>query len=254
VISKNKIKYIRSLHEKKFREQENLFLVEGIKMINELLESDFRVSEIFATQEAFGQLKLPESRLKPEIISTDELNKISALKHPQGVLAIIAMNENSSIPDISEKLSLALDFIQDPGNMGTIIRICDWFGIETIFCSMNCVDVYNPKTIQATMGAIFRIKIHYVELSEFLKNQSKENGLPVYGTFLDGENIYNEALSQKGIIIMGNEGNGISKEIEPFVSQKLFIPSYPRTRVSSESLNVSTATAIICAEFRRRSL
>jgi TrmH family RNA methyltransferase len=146
------------------------------------------------------------------------------------------------------KLSLALDTVQDPGNLGTIIRIADWFGIEHVLCSKETVEVYNPKVVQATMGALARVSVHYVDLVEVLK----ETSLPVYGTFLEGEDIYGEALSAEGVIVMGNEGNGVSEEVKKLVSRKLYIPNFPKGRETSESLNVAVATAITCAEFRRR--
>jgi TrmH family RNA methyltransferase len=154
------------------------------------------------------------------------------------------------IESISKQISLALDEIQDPGNLGTIVRIADWFGIKDIFCSINSCDAYNPKTVQATMGAIGRVKIHYIDLLSFIQKANKH--MPVFGTFLNGTNIYTEKLSPNGIIVMGNEGNGISHEIEQLIDNKLFIPNFPLGEKTSESLNVATATAIICSEFRRR--
>jgi TrmH family RNA methyltransferase len=151
--------------------------------------------------------------------------------------------------DFDRKLSLVLDGIQDPGNMGTIVRVADWFGIEDIICSPDTADIYNPKTVQATMGAIARVKVHYTNLKDFLQ---KHNHLPIYGTFLEGKNIYCESLSENGFIVMGNEGNGIRPETEKAINRKLFIPSFPFEREASESLNVGVATGIICGEFRRR--
>ena len=140
-------------------------------------------------------------------------------------------------------------FGQDPGNLGTIIRLADWFGIEDIFCSTGTVDVFNPKTVQATMGAIARVKVHYCDLPKLI---SSLKGIPVYGTFLDGNIIYSETLSANGLIVMGNEGNGISREVEALINRRLYIPNYPQERETSESLNVAIATAVVCAEFRRR--
>ena len=179
------------------------------------------------------------------------MKKASFLRTPQGVLAVFKQQNHEIDPTIPEhELCLALDNVQDPGNMGTIIRIADWFGIEHIYCSNGSVDIYNPKTVQATMGAIGRVKIHYTSLPELIK--SLENKAPIYGTFLDGEDIYSSTLSNKGIIVMGNEGNGISEECSNLIKERLLIPNYPKERSTSESLNVSVATAIICSEFRRR--
>ena len=183
-------------------------------------------------------------------VSTDELSRASLLKTPQQVLAIFEQPEyETDISVISRSLCLALDDVQDPGNLGTIIRLADWFGIEHIFCSLNTVDVYNPKTIQATMGGIARVKLHYVSLPELIRSLKD---IPVYGTFLDGENMYTQQLSSNGLIVMGNEGNGIGKEVEELITRKLYIPNYPSERETSESLNVAIATAVVCAEFRRQ--
>ena len=152
---------------------------------------------------------------------------------------------------MKHSLCLALDDIQDPGNLGTIIRLADWFGIENIFCSHGTVDVYNPKVIQATMGALARVKLHYCDLVKLI---TSVKDIPIFGTFLDGNNIYGEDLSKNGLIIMGNEGNGVSKEVSKLINKKLYIPNYPTSRETSESLNVAIATAIVCAEFRRRSM
>ncbi len=248
-LSKNKIKYIHSLKDKKHRVENNTFIVEGYKMVNELLGS-MKCQLIIATKEYVNSL---DENIAEEIIevSEDELKKVSLLKNPQQVLAIFYQPENTfTESEINDNLNLALDNIQDPGNMGTIIRLADWYGIKNIFCSTDTVDIYNPKTVQATMGAISRVKVHYVDLHEFL---SQHKTVPIYGTFLDGESMYNKKLSNNGIIVMGNEGNGVRQEIENLVSDKLYIPNYPEDKKTTESLNVAIATAIICAEFRRRS-
>ena len=193
------------------------------------------------------------TRIPITVVSEEEMKKASFLRTPQGVLALFRQQQHEidlSAPE--RELCLALDNVQDPGNIGTIIRIADWFGIENIYCSNGCVDIYNPKTVQATMGAIGRVKVHYTNLPEFIS--SLKDKAPVYGTFLDGEEIYSRQLSDNGLIIMGNEGNGISKECEELIKERLLIPNYPAGRSTSESLNVSVATAIICSEFRRRKL
>ena len=158
-------------------------------------------------------------------------------------------DEETDVSVISHSLCLALDDVQDPGNLGTIVRLADWFGIEHIFCSPNTVDIYNPKTVQATMGGIARVRLHYTPLPEFIRSLK---GIPVYGTFLDGENMYTQPLSAYGLIVMGNEGNGIEDEVERLINRKLYIPNYPAERETSESLNVAIATAVVCAEFRRQ--
>lgn len=248
-LSKNCIKYIHSLELKKNRKAEKVFLAEGPKLVGDLL-GHFPCRFLAATSEWMSRHR---SLLQAENIievSTDELSRASLLKTPQQVLAIFEQPEyETDISVISRSLCLALDDVQDPGNLGTIIRLADWFGIEHIFCSLNTVDVYNPKTIQATMGGIARVKLHYVSLPELIRSLKD---IPVYGTFLDGENMYTQQLSSNGLIVMGNEGNGIGKEVEELITRKLYIPNYPSERETSESLNVAIATAVVCAEFRRQ--
>ena len=253
MLSKNKIKFIQSLSRKKIREQENVFLVEGNKMVIEALQSNFSLKLICGT---LGFLK--ENNITPkdaeEVYEAlpDEIEKASLLRSPQESLAIVKIPERQFQASlISSEFTLALDFIQDPGNLGTIIRIADWFGIKHILCSENTVDCYNPKVIQASMGAIFRVQLHYLNLTETLTEANKI-GIPIFGTFLEGENIYKHSLNKNGILVMGNEGNGISGKIESLITNKIHIPSFPANEQSSESLNVATATAICCSEFRRR--
>lgn len=251
MLSKSLIKLVRSLDVKKFRKESGLFVAEGNKIVHDLLDSDIYCEKIIATNKWLAENNIKNSNA--EIIATNEsdLSRISFLRAPQGVMGIFRQRTTETDNRIAEKtLCLALDDIQDPGNLGTIIRIADWFGIENIFCSNDTADIYNPKSIQATMGAIGHVKIHYTDLPQFLESQSKNT--PIYGTFLDGDNIYSKELSANGIIVMGNEGKGIGKECARIINKRLFIPNYPSGRTTSESLNVSTATAIICAEFRRR--
>ena len=223
-LSKNRIKYIHSLELKKNRKTEKVFLAEGPKLVGDLL-GHFPCRFLAATPECL-------------------------LKTPQQVLAVFEQPEyETDASVISHSLCLALDDVQDPGNLGTIIRLADWFGIEHIFCSPNTVDVYNPKTVQATMGGIARVKLHYTPLPDLIQSLKD---IPVYGTFLDGENMYTQKLSSNGLIVMGNEGNGIGKEVEQLINRKLYIPNYPAERETSESLNVAIATAVVCAEFRRQ--
>ncbi|MDP2335716.1 MAG: RNA methyltransferase [Bacteroidota bacterium] len=252
MLSKNKIKLIQSLSRKKNRDETGLFLAEGNKMVEEALRSDFKVETLVCTS-GFLQLH-PEIRLTvKELIETDSesIQKASLLQNPQDSLAIVRKPSNPEpVLNLKTELILALDFIQDPGNLGTILRIADWFGIKTVVCSENTVDVYNPKVVQASMGAIFRVKTAVTDLKDFLKTATR-NQVPVYGTFLEGQNIYTETLSSNGIIVLGNEGNGISPEVAKLVSHKISIPSFSSGK-GSESLNVAVATAICCSEFRRR--
>ncbi|UKK49770.1 RNA methyltransferase [Prevotella sp. E13-17] len=242
MISKNQIKFIKQLDQKKYRKRENVFVAEGHKVVGDLLSCGFEPHTIFAT----NQWKAPRDIAFQEV-TDDELRKISFLQHPQQVLAIFHMPA-ASPATIQDQLVLALDGVQDPGNLGTIIRIADWFGISDIFCSADTADVWNPKVIQATMGSIARVRITYTDLVALIK----EAQVPVYGTLLDGDNIYQQTLSQNGIIVMGNEGNGISPEIRQLITNKLLIPDFNTGDSHAESLNVAIATAITCSEFRRR--
>lgn len=247
-LSKNRIKYIRSLELKKNRKEEKVFLAEGPKLVGDLL-GHFPCRFLAATSE---WLNLQQRIAADEVleVSSEELARASLLKTPQQVLALFEQPEYKWDKEVvSHSLCIALDDVQDPGNLGTIIRLADWFGIEHIFCSPNTVDVYNPKTIQATMGGIARVKVYYTPLPELIRSLGD---LPVYGTFLDGGNMYEQQLSTNGLIVMGNEGNGIGDEVKELINRKLFIPNYPQERQTSESLNVAIATAVVCAEFRRQ--
>lgn len=250
MLSKNKVKYIRSLELKKFRNEYNTFVAEGNKLVADMLpafDSELIIAKPcwMATQ---GDIPAKELLVAEE----DDIRKASFLKNPQDVLAVFKLPDWSiDAVKPAEELVLALDNIQDPGNLGTIIRIADWFGIRHIVCGMDSADAFSPKVVQATMGALARVKVYYTPLEAYLKEQAGQS-VPIYGTFLDGENIYDKKLMTSGIIVMGNEGNGVSPEIERLVNEKLFIPSYPPNDETSESLNVAVATAIVCAEFRRR--
>lgn len=250
MVSKNRIKAVQSLNLKKNRDESHLFVAEGPKVLNEMLNS-FHCCYLAGTEEWFCTHKDIQADAIDKV-SEQELQRLSMLRTPQQVLAIFEKPKIKTIPPskINKELILALDNIQDPGNLGTIIRLADWFGIENIVCSPNTTDIYGPKTIQATMGALAHINIIYYDLSAFFKTLEKNT--PIYGTFLDGENIYQQELSPHGIIIMGNEGNGISSQLEKYINHRLYIPPYPANRNKVESLNVSIATAITCAEFRRR--
>ncbi len=250
-LSKNKIKYIRSLKDKKNRLESGVFVAEGVKLVLDLINNNMPcrfVATLSEVVETYPELKSFELH----IASSEELQRASVLKTASSIIGVFYMPKiDIEKTNFDNNLTLVLDDIQDPGNLGTILRIADWFGIEDVVCSENTVDVYNSKTVQATMGAIARVKTHYTNLVSFLKSHSH---LPVYGTFLEGNNIYTQPnLSNHGFIVMGNEGNGISPEVSNLVREKLFIPSFPPNREStSESLNAAVATAIICSEFRRR--
>ena len=259
-ISKNQIKFIRQLEQKKFRRREGLFVAEGTKVVGDLL-AHYQPHSLFATPDWFASNSVPKTVLStvPELVegqdgpivtevSPEELSRISFQQHPQQVLALFPIPSHP-FTFSPLHLSLALDGIQDPGNLGTIIRIADWFGIQTIFCSEDTVDAWNPKVVQATMGSIARVNIIYTSLVELI--DTLPDDYPVYGTLLDGDNIYTQPLTPHGLIVMGNEGNGISPEIRQKVNHRLLIPSY-RNDDTAESLNVAIATAITCAEFRRR--
>ncbi|OFY89867.1 MAG: hypothetical protein A3K10_15325 [Bacteroidetes bacterium RIFCSPLOWO2_12_FULL_31_6] len=240
MLSASQKKFVNSLKQKKFRKQHNCYVVEGTKMVEEFLLSDFEIETIFAVSEWADN----HPNLQVEVISEKELKSISSLTTPNKVIAI-AKQKDKAISDLSQLLTIALDDIQDPGNFGTIIRTADWFGITNIICSEDCVEVYNPKVIQATMGSLFRVNVFYTNLGTFF---SKNSDLTVYGALLDGDNVCQQKLKSKGsVLLMGNESNGISQKLIPFVTKKITIPKFGK----AESLNVATATAILCYEYRR---
>ena len=250
MISKNQFKFIRQLDQKKYRRREGLFVAEGTKVVGDLLQR-YQPHSLFATAE---WLAANHSVLSPSLaiteVSSDELQRSSFQQHPQQVLALFPIPDHAASTAFQPSaLSLALDGVQDPGNLGTIIRIADWFGIKTIYCSEDTVDAWNPKVVQATMGSIARINLIYIDLPELL--DTLPDSFPVYGTLLDGEDIYQQPLSENGLIIMGNEGNGISEAVRTRINHRLLIPSFSQGD-TAESLNVAIATAITCSEFRRR--
>jgi RNA methyltransferase, TrmH family len=241
MVSKNQIKLITSLHQKKYRMAHQLFIAEGVKGINELLHSNFELEHLYVTIDDFKFVPTTQKT----VISDADLKKISALTTPNTCLAVFKIPKEK--PIFNKGLIVALDTIRDPGNMGTILRLCDWFGINQIVCSKETVDLYNPKVVQATMGSIARVNINYLNLRDFLETTS----LPIYGTFMDGENLYNSEITDEGIIVLGNEANGISSEIEAMVTKRITIPRFGNLQ-QTESLNVATATAIVLSEFKRR--
>lgn len=247
MLSKSNIKQITSLRVKKYRNEINLFVAEGERLVSEIIESSLKIKVIYyCAGWANGAKRNDFERVA---ITEAEMKKISGLSTPSNVLATVSIPEYT-ITDckIRNTLTIALDDIQDPGNLGTIIRLADWFGVDCILCSKNTVDAYSPKVIQACMGSISRVKVVYCDLQKVLLDADQ----PVYGAFMEGNNIYKETLPKNGIIVMGNEGNGISREIEKLVTQKIHIPSFANNRTTVESLNVATATAVVLSEFRRK--
>jgi TrmH family RNA methyltransferase len=254
MISKNQIKFVRQLEQKKFRKAENLFIAETHKVVGDLLAAGFRPVQLFATNDWISEHCPMLATLDCQIteVCLDELTRLSLQQHPQQVLALFPIpSAPQPLSNLTSKLSILLDNVQDPGNLGTIIRIADWFGIDTIYCSPGTVDAWNPKVVQATMGSIARVHIIYIEPDELFSQLPAD--YPIYGTFLDGENIYTQQLTSHGLIVMGNEGNGISDAVRARVSHKLLIPDFHKGD-TADSLNVAIATAITCSEFRRRSL
>ena len=238
MLSKNEIKEIKALGQKKFRDERGLFVVEGEKLVAEALGSGCEVV----------------AHYRVEDIGEDAMARISQLTHPSPALAVVRQPAPAPFTLVSDELVLALDGVRDPGNLGTILRIADWFGIQQILASEDTVEVYNPKVVQATMGAIFRVRVHYCDLPSQLQSMKDCAAIPVYGTFLDGDNIYEMPSTKGGIIVMGSEANGISPEVAATVTKRLYIPPFPHDAHTSESLNVAVATAITCAEFRRRTV
>lgn len=248
MISKATIKKIHALDMRKFRRNERLFVAEGPKLVDELCAT-MKPVYIAALPEWISENAKIVSGTEYDIVTPDELQRASLQKNPQQVIALFPIPEHRLCTEqLKNELVLMLDGVQDPGNLGTIARIADWFGIRNIICSAETADIYNPKAVQATMGALARVKFHYTDLLQLL---SQYDG-PVYGTFLDGENIYGQELSENGIIVMGNEGKGISQGVGEMINRRLYIPNYPIGTQTTESLNVAIATSIVCAEFRRR--
>ena len=249
MITRARIKWIKSLEMRKFRLLHNAFVAEGPKLVGELLPYSTPLY-VAATQEWLTENSHLLSNLtEVDVVNQEELERVSLLRTPQSVLAVMPIPEKKlDLATLQSQLVIALDGVQDPGNLGTILRIADWFGVHQILCSEGTADVYNPKCVQSCMGALARVEVHYCNLPDVLTGVQ----MPVYGTFLDGTDIYGEALSAHGIIVMGNEGNGISKEVAKLVSHRLYIPNFPKGSFTTESLNVAIATGIVCAEFRRR--
>lgn len=249
MLSKGTIKRLTSLRIKKFREEQGVFTAEGARLVDELAGSSLTVRELYYTPEWSG--RSPAGEYHCQEVSSDEMRRISSLTAPSSVFAVVDIPEYGveSI-DFANELTLALDTVQDPGNLGTIVRLASWFGIGSVMCSRSTADIFAPKAVQATMGAIARVRVVYCDLAEGLAQLSGQ--VAIYGAFMDGLSIYEAELYPRGVVVLGNEGNGISPAVERLVSQRLHIPSFAADRPGVESLNVAMAAAIICSEFRRR--
>lgn len=246
MLSKAVIKYINSLQVKKYRNQHQAFVVEGAKSVKELLESEFELQQVYVTESFEKEHQhLLNKGISYEVVSEADLVRAGTYASNNAALAVAAMRDLPTLKVQTSELVIALDDIRDPGNLGTIIRIADWYGIEKIICSENCADFYNPKVIAATMGSFTRLQVHYIDLENWLKGHAATH--QVYGASLDGENIHQMKLKPQGIVVMGNEANGIRPEIAKQINQLIKIPAFGK----AESLNVATATAIIIDNFRR---
>jgi len=246
MISKSQISFIKSLHQKKIRKEQGLFIVEGLKSIQEFINSEYLVDSVYCTEYLMPKLDNLSRKIKPVIISESELSRISALSTPQAILAVVQIPKqtNLNIKKRDGSFILALDGVQDPGNLGTIIRTADWFGLNTILCSMDTAEVYNPKVVQASMGSLSRVNIIYTDLGVLFS----QTNIPVYGALLDGKSIYETDFGQAGIILLGNEGNGISKDLLDKINYPITIPRFGK----AESLNVAISASIFCSELRRK--
>jgi len=255
MISKNDIHFIRSLSRKQIREENQCFIAEGEKTLNDILYSDWEPERILATEKWLAQYEgiCQKRGVTAELINEKELGRISQLTSPNQVLAIVKMKETKALPETLEGLNLILDGISDPGNMGTIIRTADWFGVKHVICSENCADIYNPKVIQASMGSFLRTRVHYTDIVSFIRNNAKTT--PFYETTTQGESVFTTALNPNACIVIGSESHGISQEVSRQITHKISIPSYSQQTAlqsSVESLNAGVATAIFLAEFRRQ--
>jgi len=254
MISKNRIKYIRSLQDKKARDEEQLYVIEGDKLIKDYLNSGTRLRLLAAVPEFIALLMPGEKAAIDEIESASfrDLERMSSLKTPHNAIAVVPMPEPVSDPiKIADNILIALDSIQDPGNLGTILRAAAWFGFRYVVCSLNCADLYNPKVIQASMGAMLNVTVWYQDLKKMMEEDVRKE-LPVYGTYLEGESVYSSKLGNRGIIMLGNESRGISDDLLPFITTRLLIPKFSSSSHGVDSLNVAMAASVILSEFARR--
>ncbi|WP_207532891.1 TrmH family RNA methyltransferase [Desertivirga arenae] len=247
MLSKSQISFVNALQQKKHRKEHGLFIAEGVKSITEFLSSDYTVSSIYCTADHLERFSKITQKVKIHEVTDAEIKKLSALTTPQSAIALVEIPEKTGFAPESfkGKFTLVLDGIQDPGNLGTIIRTADWFGLEHIVCSVDTVDAFNPKVVQATMGSLSRIRVTYTDLLPFLKSTK----LPIYGALLDGKNIYEANFKEEGFVVLGNEGKGISEQIIAQVTESVTIPKFGK----AESLNVAIATSIFCSEIKRNS-
>jgi len=256
MLTRNQIKFISSLQKKKIREEERLFIIEGDKIVREFLGSGMKIVSLVAKPEFISSLGQELRSTVEDIIpvSYEELKKISGLKSPHNAMAIVRMpdTENNPMPSPDE-FTIVLDCIQDPGNLGTIIRAAAWFGFRRIICSIDSVDVFNPKVIQATMGAILNVEVLYSDLRDFL-GKARKASVPVFGTLLEGDSVYNSALGKSGIILLGNESKGISRELTRYIDYRISIPKFTLNDRGIESLNAGMAASIVFSEFKRRTV
>ncbi|MDQ0638196.1 TrmH family RNA methyltransferase [Pedobacter sp. W3I1] len=245
MLSKSQISFIKSLHQKKYRKEHGLFIVEGIKSIKEFFQSSYQIHTIFYNSEQYNLLPKLPANINLFEVKNAELDKISTLQTPQGFLALVHIPKNKALVlnELKNQFTLVLDGVQDPGNMGTIIRTADWFGFKDIICSADCVEIFNPKTVQATMGSLARVNIYEADLPVFLE----KNTIPVFGALLDGESIYKTQWGTEGLVVLGNEGKGISAEVIKKINKPVTIPRIGE----AESLNVAVSAAIFCAELVR---
>ena len=251
MLSKHLTNIIQNLEKKKFREKYNLFKIEGEKLVQELFLSDMKVDTLIARPSWIERNRRKAQSYNTIEVNEIEMGRVSNFKSLPEVIALAQIPVKEHSPEeIKNELSIVLNGIQDPGNLGTILRLSDWFGVRHVFCDHDCANIFNPKSVQASMGAIFRVNVFYLDLVEFIP-QFVDQDFPCYGAFLEGENIYRTELRTKGFIVMGNEGNGISPAIERFVTRKITIPSFAHSPYSTESLNVGVATGIILSEFKR---
>lgn len=246
MVTKAEFQLVRSLADKQERTAQGLFVAEGDKLVGEIVASPkWRIERLFITEDS--KVQSPQA----EIVTTKEMERLSALRSAPRSIALVRLPNLSTPEPTADELMLCLDGVQDPGNLGTIIRTADWYGIRHIVCSPTTADCFAPKVVQATMGALLRVEVTYCDLTTWLAKATRK-GVPVYATTLDGEDIHTAPLTKGGVVIMGNEGKGVSREVQALVSHKLFIPPYPADRQGSESLNVAIATAITCENFRSR--
>lgn len=243
-MTRAEIQFVRSLSDKRTRDCEGLFIAEGEKLVREIIDSTLRIRRIYTTRRDIVAEMV-------DIVEQRDMERISQLKSASDTLAVVEQPHHVLSSENLGELALALDGVQNPGNMGTIIRLADWFGIKDIVCSAECADCYNPKVVQATMGAILRVRVHYSDNLASLLDTAAKRGTAIYGTLLDGDNIYSKELRYPAIVVMGNEGRGLTAECRRSITDKLYIPPYPAESPTSESLNVAMATGIVLAEFRR---